>query len=533
MRFIKQLEKMTLIAGTSQTMSRRLCLYTLALFILIGSILAGCILLSGRFFSVEHSTSSMLETQLAIYEKDIRIHFDHTAARGLSLSADLSMQLEKWLKEKDFEFKDLNGNPDAIAEVESFLYSTIHQAIALTDCSGAYFLLDVTANPDLPRADSSKSGLYIKIANLNVMHPINMKLLQYRGSTAVGNSNGLEYHNMWALEYNADDFPNYELVMSHANADLNSCYLFTDSIKLPGTWEKVMLLCVPIISESGDVYGICGFEISQLFYKLYYAQAGASPHISGLLTTVDEDELLTDVGLESGTQLGYFANLRGTFTISNGLGFQIFDSGEHQFVGLKKTVELSPLTGEHMLAVMIPKKDYETLRLRNIQENGVIIVLLVLVTVLGSIHMSRLYVKPILAGLSQVRSQGSCDNMTNIREIDDLLEYLSQKDVEMEASVSAENRQQQTTFTLYDEFVKNIETLSPAERAVFNLYMEGHTANEITKILFLSINTIKTHNKRIYMKLQVNSRKELMVYVNMMKEIGDTNIGDGCASEIG
>ncbi|NLB55923.1 MAG: helix-turn-helix transcriptional regulator, partial [Lentisphaerae bacterium] len=58
-------------------------------------------------------------------------------------------------------------------------------------------------------------------------------------------------------------------------------------------------------------------------------------------------------------------------------------------------------------------------------------------------------------------------------------------------------------------------------------YMEGHTANEITKILFLSINTIKTHNRRIYMKLQVNSRKELMVYVNMMKEIGDASIGCG------
>jgi DNA-binding CsgD family transcriptional regulator len=66
--------------------------------------------------------------------------------------------------------------------------------------------------------------------------------------------------------------------------------------------------------------------------------------------------------------------------------------------------------------------------------------------------------------------------------------------------------------------VKNIKTLSPAERAVFNLYMEGYTAPEIARILCLSINTIKTHNKRIYSKLNVTSRKELLVYVKMMQE---------------
>ncbi|HHW98320.1 MAG TPA: helix-turn-helix transcriptional regulator, partial [Firmicutes bacterium] len=60
--------------------------------------------------------------------------------------------------------------------------------------------------------------------------------------------------------------------------------------------------------------------------------------------------------------------------------------------------------------------------------------------------------------------------------------------------------------------------LSPAEKAVFDLYVEGYKAKEIAAILCLSINTIKTHNRRIYMKLNVSSRKELMVYVNMMKE---------------
>ena len=73
---------------------------------------------------------------------------------------------------------------------------------------------------------------------------------------------------------------------------------------------------------------------------------------------------------------------------------------------------------------------------------------------------------------------------------------------------------------LLEEFVNNTKDLSPAERDVFNLYVQGYTAKEIANILSLSINTIKTHNKRIYMKLNVGSRKELLLYINMLKDIG-------------
>ncbi|HAF60362.1 MAG TPA: hypothetical protein DCK81_04395 [Clostridiales bacterium UBA9856] len=43
---------------------------------------------------------------------------------------------------------------------------------------------------------------------------------------------------------------------------------------------------------------------------------------------------------------------------------------------------------------------------------------------------------------------------------------------------------------------------------------------EITEENELSINTIKTHNKRIYYKLGVSSRRELMVYLRKMREKG-------------
>lgn len=80
--------------------------------------------------------------------------------------------------------------------------------------------------------------------------------------------------------------------------------------------------------------------------------------------------------------------------------------------------------------------------------------------------------------------------------------------------------QENLSLAILNEFLQNTKALSPAEGLVFNLYVKGYTAKEISDILCLSINTIKIHNKHIYAKLNVSSREELLVYINILKEIG-------------
>lgn len=43
---------------------------------------------------------------------------------------------------------------------------------------------------------------------------------------------------------------------------------WTEKIPLKDTWESVMLLCVPILDGDGRVCGLCGVEISELYFKL-------------------------------------------------------------------------------------------------------------------------------------------------------------------------------------------------------------------------------------------------------------------------
>ncbi len=54
------------------------------------------------------------------------------------------------------------------------------------------------------------------------------------------------------------------------------------------------------------------------------------------------------------------------------------------------------------------------------------------------------------------------------------------------------------------------ESFSAREKEIIDLVIEGKTNKEIGEILYISINTVKTHIKNIYAKLDVNNRIQLI-----------------------
>ena len=61
-----------------------------------------------------------------------------------------------------------------------------------------------------------------------------------------------------------------------------------------------------------------------------------------------------------------------------------------------------------------------------------------------------------------------------------------------------------------EAFIKGIDVLTPAERAVFIAHVERLTTKEILERLNIKENTLKYHNRNIYGKLGISSRKELL-----------------------
>ena len=70
---------------------------------------------------------------------------------------------------------------------------------------------------------------------------------------------------------------------------------------------------------------------------------------------------------------------------------------------------------------------------------------------------------------------------------------------------------------LFQTFVKRVSTLSAAERRILDYYIAGYDPAEIPDLAFISIHTVKKHNRSIYQKLEVASRDELMLYIEIFR----------------
>lgn len=59
-------------------------------------------------------------------------------------------------------------------------------------------------------------------------------------------------------------------------------------------------------------------------------------------------------------------------------------------------------------------------------------------------------------------------------------------------------------------YLQGLERLTPTERTVYDAYMARATTKEVLNMLGITENTLKYHNRNLYGKLGVNSRKELL-----------------------
>jgi len=79
------------------------------------------------------------------------------------------------------------------------------------------------------------------------------------------------------------------------------------------------------------------------------------------------------------------------------------------------------------------------------------------------------------------------------------------------------------TTSEFDEKCKylhdHISSLTPTEHAIFVLYTKELSTKEVMKEMNITENTLKYHNKNIYSKLGVSSRKQLIEYVKALKGI--------------
>ena len=70
---------------------------------------------------------------------------------------------------------------------------------------------------------------------------------------------------------------------------------------------------------------------------------------------------------------------------------------------------------------------------------------------------------------------------------------------------------------MLEAFVDKVRTLSSAERRVLHYYIEGYDVSDIPGLTYVSVHTVKKHNHNIYQKLEIASRDELMLYIELFR----------------
>lgn len=512
--------------------SLRLRLF-LFLLVLVLTMLAGIIvilLVTGTFFAGLTESKQLIRNELLETSQDISEEYGKLSVQSVEFSKELTLKIEEYLKEEGTSFYDLADHPDRIEQLILALYERTYYSLQKSNSSGAFFILDTTVNTSLDNSDYSKAGLYIKNMEPNIISASTPNLTLLRGFSSIGRVNSVNLHTQWCMEFDIRDAEYYnkpiETAKQNSSLSTSKLYYWTEPLILPNTSEEVMLCTVPLIGARGNIYGICGFDISSMLFKLSYMPSNdLYTRMFSMLSPYRDNILSIDHSMLAG---GY--SVKDLPEDSTRLWYKVGDSSlysyghedDEHYLGYHIRTQLYPKGSPYfedtwVTAVMVPKEDIiSSITRLNIILVCLLSILMTIGIIISSVFSNR-YLQPISKGIEFIKSSTAQEApKTNILEVDDLIQYLAHYKQEMNQRVEKDRLQ----INVLEKFVERTNLLTPAERSVFNLSIKGLSPTEIADQMFLSINTIKTHNKRIYAKLGITSREELLLYINMLKEIG-------------
>ena len=498
--------------------------------LLLAAILICCIftamILLGQFTNIKNQYFKSLNMQLSVMERELSMHYDNIVISTTQLSKTIGHITENILSENQIEFDELNNRQDLLVNLQDQIFEPLKYSLLQAHTSGAYVILDATVNSSVDNSNSSRSGLYLQLNSYNTDRST---VVVYRGDSKTGKKHGAMPHRKWHLEYDTSNINDYQKHIDEAVQPIYTSLKITPACRLPGTNGKASMTVVPIIGKDGTVYGLCGFEIEQMFFKESYSQPSTFDRLTCVfLPMADEKSIECNTALSCGTQNGYYLTPpEHLVPKSMGKGLVQFVGKDEEYVGVIKKIGVANDSSCSMLAAFIPKDDYDSAVFHNNMRLVITGILLLFFTVTICLIFSRHFISPVVNGLEQIHKSaekwidnGPDDNndipKSGFKEIDELASFMKKQ---------LENKEGNNIITpymenLFTKFIELTSDLTPSEMNVLSLMIEGHDPKDLADILFISESTVKHHVLKIYKKLGVSSRGELQLYIEMLKGCG-------------
>ncbi len=513
------------------------------LFLLVMMIL----LLTGTLTAGQKEAGEYFTQSLRTAKTDVEKDFGKTSMQALDMSEKVTSSIEDYMSDYDLSPSDLQDHPELLEGVLDDQFDRLLFSLEKAGTSGAFIILDATVNPSLENASESRAALYIRNMEPNVVSAGTPNMTLLHGYPDIPRERGYALNSIWSMEYDLSMMPEYELIAkaSQDESSLSRLYLWSEAKPLSGSSEDIMLCIVPLLDENGKFYGVCGFEVSGMLFKMLYPPDTTEyKRVTSLLCPINgNSDLMVGKSLCGGDDNSIRTILSDTqsepedtvMKVTKKLKFvrvyqfvssdQTIEKQLHDryFVGLHENLILLPsdsLFKDRAFSIMLlmPENEYSTM----LGKNNIRIVSLcasfVLVGLLLAVLMSRKFAAPILNDLNRLTDEENDDNEDPMKT-PEIMAILAQ----IRSSHPRKNITDQPD-RLFDDFLIKIRRLTPTEKQIVLLYLDEKTTREVLSDMFISESTLKTHNGHIYTKLGVVSRDELHLYFRLIEKTG--RLGD-------
>lgn len=579
-----------------RSMRGRFIIYLLSLVLLAGSAMLILLNVIGIVQPPSHDIDRFLEYELNTRTNDIKRQMNALAAHNIDLSQQLQNDIDRVMLEQGIynNYDALNNNPEALTAIQQATYQTLAAKMQQAPASGALYLLNASVNTNL--LEPTYNGLFLKFTNIYSENTLFNETCMFRGNPQVARNNNISLYSTWQLELNVHAYPQADKLLHAKENNISQQYILTDVAHLKESWEQSRLFLMPINSNNGRIIGICGFEISSVYFQQRTKQANYKgyPLITAILDKKADNEYQGQLSNPAS-----FVN--STIKTSSDGEHELFTAGQERFIGF--TAPLTVGASEHRVAVMLPADSYYHLQGQAKIRLLIMLGIILLLSLLSAGYFSKRYVDPLVADLQQLQQNPDAPPQANVLELNQFFEFLqnhSEQQAEKLRQLQSENNQVQKQYGLaamrlqeaqekqkqtanqyihleeqlaalqneiqqvrlqmeqtqqeklqaqqereqaqqqfnfaqaalekaiekklesvdpdsYQMFIDNLATLTPKEEDIFNLYVQGCSTKDIISRLGITENTLKYHNKNIYGKLGVKTRKELLQYIELMR----------------
>ena len=487
--------------------------------------------LTDNIFPGQKNVATVITQEVSDVSASVEEHLNGVTAEAINFAETISADIEYRLSEEGITFTELQTHPEMLSDILDRETDRLILALERANCSGVYLALNATINPDLPAAEMSRAGIYIRRVEPKRISSAS-EMLYLRGFTSFAQRRSMTLQANWDLEFNISEQAFWELPLNAHEADKNKkmsdLYVWFLGKIVPESKGNSLVCSIPLLSGNGDILGVCGFEITAASFRYHHMiDLEKYPEFVLLLSAEENGKINTGASgtLFSGNKVTEYklfgADISYTEGTKDKLG--LFQTKEETYFGRYKKMSLyhdGAYYSEQQYSVMIllPESEYNSIVRADIIRAVVILTAMLVLGIVVSMFLSKRIMKPFDTALDAMSASNANEKRdptlsVGIKELDELLQLFSKNYPGQIAQIG----------NIFEDFLDKLRTLTPAERAIVACYTDGKDFETVMKEMCIASGTLKTHNSHIYKKLDINGANEIKLYLNL---INSSNLSD-------